>query len=140
MLAIKREDAKGDITGSSNVLWSRTWGTFYEPSPLLHTDAIWFLRHLQGILSRVNARTEVEPSGPFRLGDIRDVYASSVAAAGRIYVTDLDGTTVVITGDQNPKLLTRNRLDDSFSASVAIVGEELLLRGRRSLYCISEQP
>lgn len=26
ILAIKREDAKGNITGSSNVLWSRTWG------------------------------------------------------------------------------------------------------------------
>ena len=88
----------------------------------------------------MNARTEAEPSGPFRLGDIRDVYASPVAAAGRISVTDLDGTTVVTTGDQNPKPPARNRLDDSFSASVAIVGVELLLRGRRLLYCISEQP
>ena len=38
-----------------------------------------------------------------------------------------------------PEILAVNRLDDSFSASVAVVGGELFLRGQRSLYCIAEQ-
>jgi hypothetical protein len=32
-----------------------------------------------------------------------------------------------------------NRLDDSISASAAIVGNELFLRGEKYLYCIAAQ-
>jgi hypothetical protein len=38
------------------------------------------------------------------------------------------------------EVLATNRLDDSFSASPALVGNELFLRGARSLYCIAEEP
>jgi hypothetical protein len=32
-----------------------------------------------------------------------------------------------------------NRLDDTFSASAALVGGDLLLRGERHLYCIADR-
>ena len=32
-----------------------------------------------------------------------------------------------------------NRLDDSFNASAALVGDELYLRGTKNLYCIVEE-
>jgi hypothetical protein len=35
-------------------------------------------------------------------------------------------------------LLAHNQLDDSFSASAAIVGSEIYLRGMRYLYCIAK--
>ena len=38
-----------------------------------------------------------------------------------------------------PKMLAVNRLDDSFSASAAVAGGELFLRGQRNLYCIAEE-
>ena len=70
---------------------------------------------------------------------IRDVYASPVGAAGRIYVTSREGVTQVLSHDApTPKMLAVNRLDDSFSASAALVGRELFLRGEQSLYCIAE--
>ena len=77
-------------------------------------------------------------TGPFRLGGVTDIYASPVAAANRIYITDRQGATLVISGDATPKFLARNVLNDSFSASAAIVGRELFLRGTRKLYCIAE--
>jgi hypothetical protein len=67
------------------------------------------------------------------------VYASPVGAAGRIYVTDRGGLTVVISHDRNPKVLAQNRLSDSFSASAAVVDGELYLRGQHSLYCIARE-
>ena len=76
--------------------------------------------------------------GPFRLEPIRNVYASPVGAAGRIYITDLDGTTMVISHGGEPKVLAINRLEDSFSASAALVDKELVLRGLEYLYCIVE--
>ena len=139
LLAIRLDNAQGDITGSSQVVWTRTRGTPYVPSLLLYGEWLYFLRHYQGILSRVKAKTGQEIDGPFRLSGIGNVYASPVAAANRLYVTDRTGTTLVISHEQNPRILAINQLDDSFSASVALVDRELFLRGEKFLYCISEE-
>ena len=138
LLAIRLDGARGNITGTDQVVWTRRRRTPYVPSPLLYGDSLYFLRHYQGILSRVNAQTGQEQHGPFRLGGIRNVYASPVGAANRIYITDRNGTTMVISHDDQPRVLASNRLNESFNASAAIVGRELYLRGQRSLYCIAE--
>ena len=138
MLAIRIDGAEGDITGTNHVAWRRTLRTPYVPSPLLYGNSLYFLRHYQGILSRVDTNTGEDDGGPFRLGLIRDVYASPVGAADRIYVTGRDGTTQVISHDQNAKTLGVNRLNDRFNASAALVDRELFLRGERFLYCIAE--
>lgn len=137
LLAIRLDGARGDLTGTEQVAWSRNERTPYVPSPLLYDGALYFLYHYQGVLSRVSAKTGEEPTGPFRLPEITDVYSSPVAAAGRLYITDRDGTTLVMTGGVNPRLLARNRLDDQFSASAALAGSELFLRGEKSLYCLA---
>jgi outer membrane protein assembly factor BamB len=139
MLAIRLDGAKGDITGTAQVVWTRTRGTPYVPSPLLYGDSLYFLRHYQGILSRVNRKTGEERYGPFRLNGIRNVYASPVGAANRIYITDREGTTLVLSHGDEPRMLALNRLNDSFSASAAVVGGELFLRGQQNLYCIAEE-
>ena len=137
MLAIRLEGARDDITGTDQVVWTRGRRTPYVPSPLLYKDSLYFLRHYQGILSRIHAKTGEERHGPLRLPGIGNVYASPVGAAGRIYITDRDGLTVVLSHDANPTVLAQNRLADSFSASAAVVGAELYLRGQHSLYCIA---
>ncbi|MCP4506672.1 MAG: hypothetical protein GY826_09800, partial [Fuerstiella sp.] len=68
-----------------------------------------------------------------------DIYASPVAAAGRIYITDLNGRTLVFTHDDQPEYLALNPLDDSFAATPALVGTDLFLRGRQFLYCIADR-
>ena len=137
MLAIRLDGARGDITGRDNVVWRRTRGTPYVPSPLLYGDALYFLNHYQGVLSRVNAMTGEDQPGALRLTGIRNVYASPVGAADRVYITDMDGTTLVVSHDDNQKFLALNRLHDRISASAAIVGQELYLRGQQNLYCIA---
>lgn len=139
MLAIRLSGAAGDITGSAQVVWSRSQGTSYVPSPLLYGDSLYFLRHYQAILTRVNAQTGADQYGPFRLSGLRNVYASPVGAAGRIYITDLDGRTLILTHEEEPTMLALNQLDDSFSASAALVGRELFLRGEQNLYCIADE-
>jgi outer membrane protein assembly factor BamB len=139
-LAIRLERARGDITDSSQVAWTRSRGTPYVPSPLLYGDSLYYLTHYQGILSRVDAITGTDQPGAFRLDGIGNIYASPVAGGGRVYVTDLDGNTIVLSHDNKPRPLSVNHLDDVFSASAAIVGRELFLRGRQHLYCIAEEP
>lgn len=139
LLAIALNKAKGDITGSKNVVWSRRRGTPYVPSPLLYGDGLYFLMHYQGVMTRVDAKTGKDSPGPFRLGRIRNVYASPVGAAGRVYVIDRDGTAMVFANTARPVLIAVNRLDDRFNASPAIAGNELFLRGEKALYCIAEK-
>ena len=139
MLAIQLAGANGDITETEQVLWSRQKGTPYVPSPLLYDNALYFHAHYQSVLTRLNAKTGEEIPGPFRLPGIANVYASAVGAAGRVYVTDLEGATLVFTNEATPKMLARNILSDRFSASAAIAGNDLFLRGDKHFYCISKQ-
>jgi hypothetical protein len=139
MLAIRLSGAKGDLTGTKQILWTRRRGTPYVPSPLLYGDSLYNLVHYQGVVARVDARTGEDQGGPFRLEAIDDAYASPVGAAGRIYITSREGVTAVIShGDRTPRVLAVNQLDETFSASAALAGRELFLRGERYFYCISE--
>lgn len=138
LLAIRLAGAKGELSDSKQIVWRKERSTPYVPSPLLHGDWLYYLRHYQGVLSRVNATSGDEPSGPFRLGPLFNIYASPVAAAGRIYVTDRNGKTLVLSSDAEPGALALNELDDRFSASAALAGDAMFLRGEKFLYCIGE--
>lgn len=143
MMGIRLTGAEGDITDTDNVVWQVRERTPYVPSPLLVDGSLYYLRHYQNIVTRLDSATGEEQIPPFRLSGLRDIYASPVAAAGRIYITDRDGTTMVIShaGDARnnpPRLLAANRLDDSISASLAVAGNQLFIRGEKFLYCIAE--
>jgi outer membrane protein assembly factor BamB len=138
MLAIRLDGAKGDITVTDRVAWKLNRLTPYVPSPLLFENTLYFIRHNQNVLSRLEPLTGKPRGEPLRLGGIRDfIFASPVGAAGRIYITGRDGTTVVLRHDRTNDTVAVNRLDDVFSASAALVDKELYLRGERFLYCIA---
>jgi len=138
LLAVRLAGAKGELSGTKQIVWRKNRSTPYVPSPLLHDGWLYYLRHYQGVLSRVNATTGDEPSGPFRLGPIFNIYASPVVADGRIYVTDRNGKTLVLSTDTEPKALALNELNDRFSASAAVAGNSLFLRGEKFLYRIAK--
>ena len=138
-LGIKLRNANGDITGTDNVVWQRTTRTPYVPSPLLYGDRLYYLRHYQGILSRVTPETGADIGSPVRLAGMRDIYASPVGAADRVYVTDRVGTTAVLDHAPIPRIIAVNRLDDRFNASAAVSEGEIFLRGEKNLYCIGKK-
>ncbi len=74
-----------------------------------------------------------------RLGELGNIYASPVGAGGHVYVTDLDGNTQVLTHAEIPRPVAVNRLGESVSASAAIIGDEIFLRGEKHLYCIARE-
>jgi len=140
MLGIRLAGAKGDLTGTTNVVWTLNRLTPYVSSPLLYDDTQYHLRHNQNVLVRLDPATGRLRGEPLRLEAIRDfIFSSPVGAAGRIYVTARDGVTVVLRHDRENSTLAVNRLDDSFSASAALVDREMYLRGEKYLYCIAEK-
>lgn len=135
MIAIKLDGAQGDITGASQVLWSTNQRTPYVPSPLLYDGKLYFLSHYQGLLSCRAAATGETVAGPVRLQGINNVYSSPVGAVGRVYITDRTGDTLVL-DHGTLRELARNHLDDSFSASAALAGKSMILRGEKWVYCV----
>jgi outer membrane protein assembly factor BamB len=137
MLAIRLTGAKGDITGTDRVAWKLNRLTPYVASPLLYDNTLYFLRHYQNILSRLEPESGQPRGEPLRLEGLRDIFASPVGAAGRLYITSREGATIVLRHDRENGVLALNHLDDSFSASAALVDGEIYLRGERFLYCIA---
>jgi outer membrane protein assembly factor BamB len=138
LMAIDLARADGDITSTGHVVWTRSRGTPYVPSPLLCDAGLYFLSHYQNVLTRVNARTGEDSLGSMRLGPLGNIYASPVAAGGHVYITDLDGVTLVITQSEIPRVVAVNPLAETVSASAAIVDGEIFIRGDRHLFCIAE--
>ena len=138
LYAIRLDGAKGDLAGSESIAWSLDRDTPYAPSPLLYQNTLYFLKRNSGIFSSFNAKTGEQNFGPVRLEGITSVYSSPVAAAGRVYITSREGTTVVLKHGKELKVLATNTLDDGFDASMAVVDKEIYLRGRKYLYRISE--
>ncbi len=138
LLAIALSEAKGDITGSKTVKWEIDRDTPYIPTPLLYDNHLYFTKGNDGILSCVDTSTGKALFGPERLEGIRDVYSSAVGAAGRIYLPGREGAVAVLEKGPELKSLAVNQLEDEFSASPAVVGDNLYLRGHKNLYCISE--
>lgn len=137
LYAVDLARADGDVARTDAIVWSLDRDTPYVPSPVLHDGILFFTKSNAGVLSAYDAASGRKVFGPERLPGIRDVYASPVAAGGRLYVTSRDGATVVLAAGRDFSVLATNQLDDGFDASPAVVGGEIYLRGQQYLYCIS---
>jgi outer membrane protein assembly factor BamB len=129
-------DATGDVTGTDKIVWSHKRGTPYVPSPLLTGNRLYFTQTNQVQLTCLNAKTGAVLMDRQRLPSLTSLYASPVEAAGRIYITDRDGTTLVLERGDKLKVLSVNRLDEPIDASPVAVGKQMVLRGSKHLYCI----
>lgn len=131
-------DARGDLGAgeSGKVLWRYNKGTPYVPSPLLLDDRLYFTQLNTAALTVLDVKTGKAILDRERLPGQRSFYSSPVAAAGRIYLVDQLGTTVVLKQGDKLEVLSTNRLNDAIDASPALVGKQLFLRSEKYLYCV----
>ncbi len=132
-------DSKGDITDSGKVLWRHDRGTPYIPSPLLYEGRLYFTNGLANPMTCLDAATGKPIFDTVRLPEIDRIYASPVAAAGRVYFTGKDGATVVLKHGDKFEVLVINQLGEPVDASPAIVGRQMFVRGKQHLYCLEEK-
>ena len=133
-------DARGEIAAGEGrggpVLWRHAKGTPYVPSPLLLNDRLYFTQANTPVLTILDVKNGKPILDRERLPGQTSFYGSPVAAAGRIYLTDRDGTTLVLKQGDRLEVLATNPLDDKVDASPVLVGRQLFLRGEKYLYCI----
>ncbi len=135
--AFKR-GASGDLESTDAVVWSVDSHTPDIPSLLLSGDRIYYIAGKSGMLSCRNALNGEAVFERERLDGISGVYASPVAASGKVYVAGRNGTIAVLKDDGDFTILATNKLDDGIDATPAIAGKQIFIRGNKHLYCISE--
>jgi len=128
----------GDLSGTDAISWQVDRDTPYVPSPLLYGDKIYFLSGNKPILSCYQAQTGKPNFVAQSLDGASGFYASPVGAADRVYLASQNGITLVIKHSDTYEVLASNKLDDRFDASPAIVGNELILKGKAYIYCIAQ--
>ena len=138
--AIRLADARGDITSTGSIVWTLDRDTPYVPSPLLYDNVLYLLKTNSGILSAFDAPTGKPHYQLQRLDGLPEVFSSPVGASGRVYIAARDGITHVIRHGSTYELLAKNKLDDGFDASPALVDNAIYLRGYQNLYCIIASP
>lgn len=129
-------DSKGDVTDSKTIRWRYGKGTPYVPSPLQLDGRLYFTTANTSVLTILDAKTGKPILADERLPSLTTLYASPMAAAGRIYIADRTGTTVVLKAGDTAEVLATNKLNDVLDASPVAVGKTLFLRGEKFLYCI----
>ncbi len=137
LLMAIRTGGRGDVA-DSHVLWTKKWTTRVS-TPVYHEGYLYamdFLGHAYCLDADDGEEVYHERLDVGGRGD--KIYASLVAAAGKLYgVTRLDGTVVLALAPKF-KELARNYLGDEsvFNATPAVTGNCLLLRSDKALYCI----
>ena len=128
----------GDISNSEKIRWSLSKGTPYVPSSVLYDGLLYFNQSNQAILRCVDSKSGEVLFGPQRITGISNIYASPVAANGRIYIVGRGGRTVVLRHSRDYEPIATNELNERFDASPAIAGQQIFLRGTNHLYCIAD--
>jgi outer membrane protein assembly factor BamB len=127
-----------DVGPQQPIKWKFMQHTPYVPSPLVVDGRLYFTKSTDAILNCLDVVTGKPIFELTRLPELTSMYASPVAVGDRIYLTSREGTTLVIRNSPDFKVISINRLNDEIDASPAIVGDQIFLRGKRSLYCIEK--
>jgi outer membrane protein assembly factor BamB len=138
LLAINLAKAKGDITTTDAIIWKYLQDTPYTPSPVLMDGKLYFLKANNGTITCLDAKDGKVNYSNQILPGIVNIYSSPTGAGGYLYIAG-DGVVDVIKAGPSFELVSNNKLDDTFHASPVIIGNDLFLRGFKSLYCVSQK-
>ncbi len=135
--AVDLSKAKGDISESDAILWKYDKYTPYTPNPVLMKGKLYFLRANNGYLTCLNAKDGSPYYANQKLEGISSVFSSPTGVADRLYIA-AKNICLVLKAGENFEVLASNVLEDEFHASPVVVGNQLILRGFKSLYCFEE--
>jgi outer membrane protein assembly factor BamB len=113
---------KGDEKTNAGIAWTVSRAGPPMASPLLYEGCLYVLDQRGGIVTCYDAKTGKQ-NYKERLNGAKGFTSSPWAANGKVFCLDEDG---------------KNKLDDMFWSSAAVVGDKLLLRGVDKLYCIAK--
>ena len=105
-----------------------------EPSPVYYQGLLYALMD-NGVLVSIDGKTGKEVYRKRLAGECN---SSPIASDGRIYLSDVEGTTFVVKAGREFELLATNSLGERITASPAISGNELFYRTDSHVFCVGE--
>lgn len=123
----------GDVTDA--VLWRYTKGAAYVPSGILYEGLVYLLTD-KGLVTCLDAKTGAVRYEGQRPPVPANLMASPVAVDGRLLVMSQDGDTFVLTAGPKFAVERTNPLGEPISASAAVAGGRLYIRGEKHLFAI----
>jgi len=124
-----------DATSSQQVVWRKTRGSPYTPTPLVYGDYLYVCND-NGVLTAYHARTG-EQIYQNRIGTTNSTFsASPIASAGRLYLSSEDGEVFVIKAGPEYELLSVNRMGEPLMATPAASDGMIVMRGQRHLFAV----
>jgi outer membrane protein assembly factor BamB len=129
-------DGSGNIENTKHVAWTLDRDTPDIASPLLSGNRLYFYKAKNGILSCHDLKSGKRLFGPIRVPGLKTIYASPIAANGHVFLTDREGTTVVIKDADEFEVVASNSVGETVDATPAPVDDQLFIRGERHLFCI----
>jgi outer membrane protein assembly factor BamB len=104
---------------------------------LLTNGRLYYYKEKTGLLTCVDAKSGKTLFSASRVPGVSRTYASPVAAAGKIYLTDRGGAITVIEDSPTLKVLATNEVGEGVDATPALVGTQLFVRGEKHLFCFT---
>lgn len=143
MLYSVKAGSNGDITPADSGLvsygveWTLRQTGVANSSPLLCNGLIYLLGSRGGEFYCLDAATGATVYKE-KIDKVGACWASPWIQGDKIYFYDEKGITQVVQAGREFKLLSQNKLDDKFWASVAITNDAYILRGVKKLYCVKK--
>ncbi len=133
LFAIRLDEASGPDL--EDVVWRYESQVPTMPTPIL-ADGRLLMVSDRGIATCLDAKTG-EKQWQERLGG--GFASSPILADGKVYVGNRDGEVFVMRPQSTFELVATNQMDSDIMATPAAVGEQILIRTRKSLYRIQKQ-
>jgi outer membrane protein assembly factor BamB len=135
-----RPEARGNIslaegaTSNAAIVWSAVQAGSYISTPVVYGDYIYF-GNTNGVVRCFESKTG-KKMYEVRLSPDAQVYASLVAADGKIFCPSLDGDVYVLKAGPAFQLLARNHMGEPCFATPAVSAGVLYFRTTGSLVAI----
>lgn len=138
-----RPGASGDIslrpdqTSNDFIAWCQPKGAPYNPTTLIY-DGWLYVLYDRGMISCLQPGTGEPAFERQQIPEGKHFTSSPWAYDGRIFCLNEDGVTFVLRAGNKFELLHTNKLadDDMCMATPAIVGDRLLIRTGKRIYCV----
>lgn len=141
-LVFVKGGATGDITLKENettnefVVLFKNGAAPGMASPLAAGELVYVLKN--NVLHCYEAKSGAEKYKE-SIPSLRTTAASPILADGKLYILDEAGKMAVVKAGPEFEVLHTNAIDDLFWTSPTPVGDRLLLRGVKGLYCIGKK-
>ncbi|HJS58048.1 MAG TPA: PQQ-binding-like beta-propeller repeat protein [Vicinamibacteria bacterium] len=126
----------GAGAGTKAILWRYDKGSAYVPSPVLYENHVYLVTD-KGLVTCLDAQTGAVRYEGRRLPVPATLLASPIVVDGRLLFMSQEGDTFVVKAGPEFAVERVNALGEPISASPAVAGDTLFIRGEKHLFAIA---